>query len=71
MAAYCCCAKSSGDSGFCRPPPLSWCERHYAHYVVGMARNSRLLTESERWREQATATFANTAQAQRIFGEFH
>jgi len=60
-----------GDSGFCRPLLLSWCERHYVHYVVGMAKNSRLLTASEGWREQAALSFAETEQAQRIFGEFH
>ena len=60
-----------GDSGFCRPLLLSWCERNYVHYVVGMAKNSRLLTESEWWREQAARAFAWTQQPQRIFGEFH
>ena len=59
-----------GDSGFCRPLLLSWCERHHVHYVVGMAQNSRLLTESEWWREQAARAFAWTEQPQRIFGEF-
>jgi hypothetical protein len=33
-----------GDSGFCRPLLLSWCERHSVHFVVGMAKNSRLLS---------------------------
>ena len=60
-----------GDSGFCRPLLLSWCERNYVHYVVGMGKNSRLLTESEWWREQAARAFAWTQQPQRIFGEFH
>ena len=60
-----------GDSGFCRPLLLSWCERNYVHYVVGMAKNSRLLAESEWWREQAARAFAWTQQPQRIFREFH
>jgi hypothetical protein len=59
-----------GDSGFCRPLLLSWCERNYVHYVVGMAKNSRLLTDAEWWREQAARAFAWTQQPQRIFGEF-
>lgn len=36
-----------GDSGFCREPILAWCEAHWVDYVVGLARNSRLLTELE------------------------
>ena len=61
----------SGDSGFCRPLLLSWCERNYVHYVVGMAKNSRLLAESEWWREQAARAFAWTQQPQHIFRAFH
>ena len=60
-----------GDSGFCRPLLLSWCERNYVHYVVGMAKNSRLLAESEWWREQAARAFAWTQQPQRLFRAFH
>src|SRR5262249_34861871 len=32
-----------GDSGFCRWKMLRWCERSGIGYVVGLARNSRLL----------------------------
>ena len=59
-----------GDSGYCRPLLLSWCERHHVQYVVGMAQNSRLLTDAEWWREQAARAFAWTQQPQRFFGEF-
>src|ERR1035437_7439942 len=31
------------DSGFCRDRLLSWCDRHDVKYVVGIARNERLL----------------------------
>jgi hypothetical protein len=54
-----------GDSGFCPPLLRSWCERHYVHYVVDMAKNSWLLTAAERWREQAARAFAWTQQPQR------
>ncbi|CAM3356585.1 hypothetical protein HALO32_00190 [Halomonas lysinitropha] len=35
-----------GDSGFCRPLILDWCERHGVEYIVGLATNSRLETMS-------------------------
>jgi hypothetical protein len=59
-----------GDSGFCRPLLLSWCERHHVRYLVGIGKNSRLLADSEWWREQAARAFAWTQQPQRLFAEF-
>jgi len=35
------------DSGFCRDLLLSWCDRHEVKYIVGLARNSRLLAKAE------------------------
>lgn len=32
-----------GDSGFCREELMAWCEAHQVHYVLGLARNARLL----------------------------
>lgn len=32
-----------GDSGFCRWKMLRWCERHQVGYIVGLAKNSRVL----------------------------
>lgn len=34
-----------GDSHFCRPRMLSWCDRHDVYYIVGISKNSRLLKE--------------------------
>lgn len=59
-----------GDSGFCRPLLLSWCERSHVHYVVSMAKNSRLLTLAQTWRDAAAERFAETGEPQRLFGEF-
>ncbi|WP_455289061.1 IS1380 family transposase [Cupriavidus necator] len=59
-----------GDSGFCRPLLMAWCERHDVDYVVGLAKNSRLLTFSQSWREAATQAFEATQAPQRHFGEF-
>ena len=33
-----------GDSGFCREDLMAWCEAHGVQYVLGLARNARLLT---------------------------
>jgi len=59
-----------GDSGFCRPLLLSWCERNHVHYVVGMGKNSRLLADSASLRLSAETKFARTKEPQRLFGEF-
>jgi hypothetical protein len=32
-----------GDSSFCREPILAWCEANAVDYVIGLARNSRLV----------------------------
>ena len=36
-----------GDSGFCRPRNLRWCEAHEVDYMVGIARNGRLLAQAK------------------------
>lgn len=35
-----------GDSGFCRPRMLSWCDNHDVAYVIGLAKNSQLLART-------------------------
>lgn len=32
-----------GDSGFCREELMAWCEQHAVDFVLGLARNARLL----------------------------
>src|SRR5690606_17381719 len=32
-----------GDSGFCREPIMACCERNNVYYVLGLAKNSRLI----------------------------
>lgn len=58
------------DSGFCREAILAWCEQHRVDYVIGLARNERLLEQLSpalvRAREQA-ALCGGTA---RVFAEF-
>jgi hypothetical protein len=58
------------DSGFCREAILAWCEAHRVDYVIGLARNERLLEKLSpalvRAREQAVLC-GGTA---RVFAEF-
>jgi hypothetical protein len=57
-----------GDSGFCRYRMLRWCERHGVDYLVGLAKNSRLLALAGEWMQSAAAQFERTQQKQRLFG---
>jgi len=57
------------DSGFCRDRLLSWCERNGVDYIVGLAKNSRLLDLAGTWRQCAEYAFGVTGQPQRFFGE--
>jgi hypothetical protein len=59
-----------GDSGFCRDLLLSWCDRHGVKYIVGIARNERLLAAGAKLRRQAEKEFKRTGQKQRLFGAF-
>ncbi|WP_434129668.1 IS1380 family transposase [Methylocaldum sp. GT1BB] len=58
------------DSGFCRRRILAWCERHGVGYLVGLAKNNRLLKLAAPWRQAAQTQFAATSEKQRVFGEF-
>jgi hypothetical protein len=57
-----------GDSGFCRWKMLRWCERHGVDYIVGLAKNSRLLALADELLKQAAADHAQSQQKQRLFG---
>lgn len=59
-----------GDSGFCRDLLLSWCDRHDVKYVVGIARNERLLVSAARLLRKAEKRFEQTGQKQRLFTAF-
>jgi hypothetical protein len=58
------------DSGFCRERILSWCDRHDVKYIVGLARNERLLEENAALMRKAEATFTQTGKKQRLFAAF-
>jgi hypothetical protein len=58
-----------GDSGFCRWKMLRWCDRHQVSYLVGLAKNARLLKLAQPLMQQAAAQFQQSQQKQRLFGE--
>lgn len=57
-----------GDSGFCRWRFLRWCDKHKVHYIVGLAKNERLLALAQPLIEQAATQHETTQQKQRAFG---
>jgi len=58
-----------GDSGFCRWRMLRWCEAHRVGYLVGLAKNPRVLGLAQGFIEQAQADYQAQPQKQRLFGE--
>jgi len=58
-----------GDSGFCRWRLLRWCEDHEVGYIVGLAKNPRVLGLARSFIEQAQTDFTAQQQKQRLFGE--
>ena len=58
------------DSGFCREPILAWCEAHRVHYLIGLAKNKRLLKIIGGQLQQAKQAFESTGQPARVFHDF-
>jgi len=59
-----------GDSGFCREPVMAGCEAQGVDYVLGLARNERLLDLSLSARIQAQIGFLESGELCRVFCEF-
>ena len=59
-----------GDSGFCREHLMAWCEGHGVDYVLGLAKNDRLIPNLAHEMAQAQALYQQTGQAARVFGDF-
>jgi len=57
-----------GDGGFCRHRILTWCENHGVDYIVGIARNDRLLDKAGHLIRVAKERFEDTQHKQRRFG---
>jgi hypothetical protein len=58
-----------GDSGFCREEIMAWCEAHQVDYVLGLAKNERLIAMSQYYLGQAQCAFAASGKSERAYGE--
>lgn len=59
-----------GDSGFCREHLMAWCEANGVDYLIGLAKNNRLLRCLETELAQAEEQFRQTGQPARVFKDF-
>ena len=59
-----------GDAGFCRNTIMTWCEQRGVDYVLGLARNTRVLGQIRRQLQQAGKACARTGQVARRFRDF-
>ena len=57
------------DSGFCREALMSWCEENGVHYVLGLARNRRLVRAIGGELQAVAAEAAATEKPARRFKE--
>lgn len=58
------------DSGFARETLMTWCEANGVDYVIGLARNARLVGEIEAELERAARHSRRTGKPQRRFKDF-
>lgn len=59
------------DSGFARDALMTWCEANRVHYVLGLAKNRRLLGKIGKELGDAHARHIQTGTATRVFTHFH
>ena len=59
-----------GDSGFCRESIMRWCEDHGVGYVLGLARNARLVRAVGRQMRRAQAVHRTTGEPARRYRDF-
>jgi hypothetical protein len=59
-----------GDSGFCREGIMRWCEANDVDFVLGLAKNDRLVGEIETELAQAKQQFEATCESARVFKDF-
>jgi len=59
-----------GDSGFCRDGIMAWCERENVGFILGLAKNTRLIDLLASEMQQAKELFEQTGAAARVFKDF-
>ena len=59
-----------GDSGFCREEIMNWCEVNDVHFVLGLAKNQRLIAYIASELQEAKERFEETGQPARVFADF-
>jgi hypothetical protein len=59
-----------GDSGFCREVLMAWCEANGVDFVLGLAKNKRLVREIEQELQEAKLQYERTLQPARVFKDF-
>jgi hypothetical protein len=59
-----------GDSGFTRDDLMTWCEDHDVYYLLGLAKNQRLLQKVGNELVAARERFEMTQHAARVFTQF-
>ena len=59
-----------GDSGFCRDALMTWCENHAIGFVLGLARNRRLVRALGAAMHEAHTVHRRTGEAARRFRDF-
>ena len=60
-----------GDSGFARDEIMTWCESHGVYYLLGLARNTRLLKKIGKELGDAHARHLLSGVSARVFTHFH
>jgi len=59
-----------GDSGFCREHLMRWCEANGVDYLLGLAKNGRLLRILGKEMHEAKEQFTQTQEPARVFKDF-
>jgi hypothetical protein len=59
-----------GDSGFCREDIMTWCEAQGVHFLLGLAKNNRLIKRIGDALHSAECAYRLSGQASRVFEDF-